>query len=523
MKIILAVITFAFISAVSGQKNPVVLEVNEVTLGQLKNSQELKAIELALNMPILSFVVDTLTKTIGCTHDAISAGGRKKWRKTYLSVINHELKSLRWSRIGKSQKGDFRSNGKYLLRTSESDIPITSRINVEDGNDLWTVENDVLFMSKKLEIGIGFKTLSTNHSLKNDLQGIDMNSGVVLWNKKMDLTNGWIRGYMLSDSALFVVSDGLHKIDYRNGNGWHIKESITKPSIKSSKAQSSNSPNTFKSYIPANKFRDIASEVIHEKEAIYFASKNNLLKVSHDGEILWKSELPEDWTSKSGIWLDNEQDLIYLINFGQAHVGQQLVPLGKAFIAAFQIENGNQSYLKEIVLGKEPKVSFYDYDDDYLFVVEKENIGQIDLTNGELIKCGELQLNYRNSIPSSSTYILSAEGYYTQCNKDFKSSIDIRAVFSSHRYWIQLNSDLQEIKRKKDMHFLWYKYDFNDFKIMYDYDRAQYAILNADNFEVARFKSNLEASLINDTFYFIKEGKIYELNLNQLDNITPHD
>jgi hypothetical protein len=521
MKTILTLVGIVISILVSGQKNPVVLlESNEVSLCKLKNSQELKAIEYSLNMPVISILMDTITRTLGCTHDVILDNGRHNWRKTYLSLIDLDNNTLRWSRIGRSLKGDFRSNGKYLLRTSESDIPITTRINIENGSDLWSVENDVCYMSKKLEIGIGFKTLKATLFLKNDLQGIDMTTGEILWTKKMDLTNGWVQAFIYADTALYAVSDGIHKIDFKNGNGWHVEETITKTSIISSQAHSLNSRNEVKAYFPANKIRNIVSNVRFKNEGIYFASKDNILKVSYDGDILWKSELPEKWTSKSAIWFNDEKGLIYLINFGLANVGIQQVHVGKIFLAAFETATGAQHYLEEIVLGEKLRIKSYDVDedDDYLYFSEGENIGKIDLSTGKTIKSSQIQPNYTNKVLSYDTFILSDNGSYYQCGIDMVNHIDVRSTLGSNQYWIQLNPDLEEIKRHKTNLFLSLQHEYNDFKLIYDHPNKQYVILNADNFEIGRFKGNLDGSLYDSTFYYTLEGKIYRLNLNQLDN-----
>lgn len=95
-----------------------------------------------------------------------------------------------------------------------------------------------------------------------------------------------------------------------------------------------------------NLVRDVVSYVLADSLNNYLASKQNVVKLNKNGEIIWRQSLPSDLTSKSLIF--KYEDNLVMVNKGFAYMGYRQLDFGTPFIASFDLNTGEKKYLETV-------------------------------------------------------------------------------------------------------------------------------------------------------------------------------
>jgi len=203
------------------------------------------------------------------------------------------------------------------------------------------------------------------------MEGIDLQNGNLLWKREINYDYGWNDVFHLSDSTLIIASSGLHMVNVKDGSGWDY--------------------NTVTGYTNYNQVvRNIVSNVLVDSSNLYMASIDKLTRLNHQGRVIWSTPLPHKLTSKSNIFI--KDSVLYLINRGYAFNFFRRIDVGKAFIAAYDLNSGKQLYLtKTLMLSDE--INGFDLNKVQLLLVFKDRVSNYSLKEGSLIREKEFYLH----------------------------------------------------------------------------------------------------------------------------------
>ncbi|UZO80949.1 hypothetical protein NBT05_00340 [Aquimarina sp. ERC-38] len=185
---------------------------------------------------------------------------------------------------------------------------------------------------------------------------IDLKTGDLKWQREVNNEFGWNDLIHLNDSTIVISSNGLHKINLKNGDGWDYKTKTGKKDYTAAVVENTLGTiagvltGTFVSTSAHNIVRNVVSNVETEDSNFYLSSEEQIAKLDgKTGEVIWKNVFDKNTSSRSNIFLDDEK--VYLLNFGFANMGNRTISFGKPFFAAYNKITGEKIFQK-IIDGK---------------------------------------------------------------------------------------------------------------------------------------------------------------------------
>ncbi|NPA35698.1 MAG: PQQ-binding-like beta-propeller repeat protein, partial [Chlorobi bacterium] len=346
----LTILILFSIQSFSQKNNDVKVLINEKVLGKnLLTSSEINGLEYVFPNRIHKTYLDTTSGFLTVQLRGLSKNDKWLKNKGYILLYDLNEKKLKWNK-----KVNFQTS--YLQQFNNTMIFTVANksylLDINTGNELWEVKNNIVFADPDYNIGIGYRfNGSTGYS--NKLQGLDMKNGKIIWEKELNSEYGWNDLFYTNDSTLMIVAAGLHSINIKNGKGWDYETITGKKDYTETIATNVAGAalgiltGTFVTATGHNLVHDAVSNVIIDSLYIYFSSAEQLAKINkNSGEVIWKYSFPKKFASKSTIFV--EDSLIYMINNGYAFMGYRELNFGKPFIAAFDKETGKQKYLSTI-------------------------------------------------------------------------------------------------------------------------------------------------------------------------------
>jgi hypothetical protein len=217
-----------------------------------------------------------------------------------------------------------------------------------------------------------------------------MYSLLTIWQREISRDYSWNDILYLNDSTLLIAASGLHSLNIFDGKGWDYhtvtgKKDYTASAVGTGLGIAAGLlTGTYGITTGHDLVSDVVSNVVVDGMNIYFASKEHLVNINMDGEILWQSALPGDITSKS--WLRKIDDKLLLVNSGYAFMGYRQLDFGTPFIASFDLANGDQNYLVNVTNEKKKFISDVEQKDDTLLLIFGDQVSQYSIISGQLIK-----------------------------------------------------------------------------------------------------------------------------------------
>jgi hypothetical protein len=371
---------------------------NKKAIGNnLITQQALNAIEYTFTDRIHEFKVDTLNNYVTIKLRGLSKNG--KWLDNTGSVVRYSIRDNKvlWAKKINYQSEDLDDYRGVTLYTS----PIKSyNMDGETGAQLWEVKNSLLYTFKKLNLAIGYK-LKASKKEENMLEGISLKDGTALWQRRINREYSWNGVDLLDDTTLIVAAAGLHTISLKNGQGWDYdaktgQSDYTNTAIGAGLGIASALLTGMYS-VPTghNTLINIASNILTDSTAVYFASKEALAKLDKKGNILWKAALPETETGKSLIF--KKTGNLILISSGYAYIGQRKVNIGRPLIASFNINTGQSKFITFI---SAEKGSLLDYRvaGDTVFAVFKDRVEKYAIEDGKLLATQKYNLDKNDEL-----------------------------------------------------------------------------------------------------------------------------
>ncbi len=386
-KTLLGFLLFFTVSGYSqkGKNNQIQVLANEKIIGKsLLDSTSIVGTEYIFGERIDQSYIDAANGFLTVQLRGLSKNG--KWLKGTGDVVQYDLEkqTVLWSKKITYQTGNIQHFSSNII---ENVANKSYYIDTKTGKDRWEVKNNIFFVDTSDKIGIGYK--SKGLSISNELEGIDLADGKVLWKRKVNREYGWNDMLYTNDSTMIAVTGGLHSINVKTGEGWDYETVTGKNDYTSTIA--TNAVAIGLGLLTGNVMlstghdvvRDLVSNTIIDSSNIYFASKEQLASLDKiSGQLLWKTLLPPDLTSKSTIFV--EKNVIYMINEGRAFIGNRQINFGKPYVAAFEKDSGKQLFLSFLDLKDDPILSFQVKDEE-IFLVFKNKIRKYSMSTGSIL------------------------------------------------------------------------------------------------------------------------------------------
>lgn len=530
---------------------------------KLTNSKIL-ANEFVFPENVYDFYIDTTKRNITVKTRGFIRGHHLSI-KGYLYQYDISLNYLKWFmpidykdfRLYQLDSSIFRVNNKKIYR-----------LNSEDGKRQWSTSNDLFYVSNANIIAFENSKWYRN---KQSIFGIDINNGKSIWNRNISLnyrSNGVLR---LNDTVAMLVADGLHTYNLKNGTGWDRYLSMAygcneilkiNDSTKLIVADGLHSVNLktgtgwdFKEITGAKDYTalittsiagiglglitgnlvysgialglladdlihssgysviyDAVSNVLIDSSKIYWASKQNLIKLDTSGNVLWENSLPKDEVSKSHLFLNDS--IICMLNFGYAFSTShyQNVIYGQPFIAGFNKNSGNKLYYQLLKDNKNPVIG-YKVVNNALLLFSNSKLSKYSMSNGELIKEKAINtdsLGLLDCYVSKNTYVLKDS--ILICLNDSNSTN--YCILTKNKKIIQINDQL-EVMNKLDNKDSYVKYLVkNDFKFVGN--SIESYILDKNNNVIANIKASNKAVLIGTKLYDKQKSAMVVIDLKDI-------
>jgi outer membrane protein assembly factor BamB len=265
-------------------------------------------------------------------------------------VFDLSNKQIRWDRKIDFLRERIFQDGNVIIINHNSSFgySYSHRLDIKTGADQWESKAFIRYINCKKGIGIGYRAQYLDGVTK-PLQGIDLTNGKLVWKtRKRPVYN--LNIYLeLNDSTIVLVNEtGLHAIYLSNGKGWDYKSTTLFTDytytflydviwLVGSLAVGHGILTSGNENLNIN--YHLLSNVLFNNSDIYFASKDEIGRLGHDGQIKWKTPLQDSLISESSIFI--RDSLLFMINTGYTHwdIGSRIsntnkIEFGTPFIAA---------------------------------------------------------------------------------------------------------------------------------------------------------------------------------------------
>lgn len=367
------------------QKNHIQVFTNEKIFGKnLIDSSVIKGYEYVFSNRIHETFLDTTAGYLTVQLRGLSKNG--KWLNNTGDIVQYDIKNKRvlWSEYIAYQSSNLQQFSNTMISTSGNK---SNCLDINTGNELWEVKNNIYYVDPIDKIGIGYKYKSST-GYSNELEGIDLRNGDVIWKRNLNREYGWNNIFYTNDSTMIVVAAGLHSINIKTGKGWDYntitgKKDYTETAVLNAVGIAAGIlTGSFLMSTGHNLVRDLVSNTIVDSSNIYFASKEQLVKIDkQSGEIVWSSIFSNDLASKSSIFMNDS--VIFMINRGMAFMGSRQLLFGKPFFAAFDRQTGRQIF-SSIIKVKDGSLLNFQKNDKEIYFVFKNRILKYSLETGNM-------------------------------------------------------------------------------------------------------------------------------------------
>lgn len=490
-----------------GQTSDIKVLENQKIVGQnLVTQQDIIAKEYEFPKEIYKHNFNATTGNLTLQLRKLRKSGKAYAMQGQIVVFNLNSNTVQWSRKMNYSMGTVTQNGNLITVSKENKMQY---VDGKTGDELWTDKNDTYYVNKHHNIAIQY--------IKNDntkIQGIDLSSGNILWNRDITREYGWDNVSTINDSLVMIAAGGLHTLNIKTGKGWDYNTVTGKKDYTETIAKNTLGvalgvlTGTAIISVGSNVVRDLSSNVLVDNDVVYFASKENISKINtNTGEVIWSQPLDEKMTSKSLLF--SKDNSIFMLNQGYGNFRNRKVNVGDPFLSAFNTETGEQELFRTI-LSKDDFILDYKRVNDNLVLVLKDKIVSLSITNSD--DFNEKRIN--SDIYGELKYFTKEEMVYQQGDVVLSDIVVTHPtqyfVQTSKRSTLELDSNL-EITDTYPVDDLYIYYNtHNDYKFFIKGDRSKTVIVDKLNHIIADIKVPRYIKSFGDKLYTI-DGKILSI------------
>ncbi|MCZ2102100.1 MAG: PQQ-binding-like beta-propeller repeat protein [Chitinophagales bacterium] len=500
-KIIFAIFLLTSISAFS-QKNKIQVSKNEKIFGKsLNDGSDIKGVEYVFPDRIHETYLDTSTGFLTIQLRGVSKNG--KWLDNTGKIVQFDIKNEKvlWSKKIVYEVNKLQQFNKTIIKSTGNK---SYCLDINTGNELWEVKNNIYYVNPTENIGVGYKfKITTGYT--NELEGINLKNGNILWKRSLNRDYGWNDVFYTNDTTMIVVAAGLHAINLKTGKGWDYNTKTGEKNYNKTIAKNAVGvaagllTGTFLMSTGHDLVRDLVSNTLVDSSFIYFASKEQIVKTDKQtGEIIWKFVFSKDLTSKSSIFIKN--DIIYMVNKGMAYMGNKSIDYGKPFFAAFDKQTGRAIFISILNAQDDPILNFHVKNEEILFVC-KNNIKKYSMNTGIEI----FNKEFPNDIFGELKYFIGDNVLIRTNNDEFlnihQSDTTKTFVFTNQGQTLALDENLNVTRTL----------EYEDLNIFYDQTEDFKCIVKDNNMLILNNKWERIAEIEATSTPFIIDNKLYDI------------
>lgn len=512
-KIIFGLLVLITTTAYS-QKNKIQVLSNEKVLGKsLVDSSVVNGMEYVFSDKIHETFLDTTTGFLTVQLRGLSKNG--KWLNNTGHIVQYDIKTknVLWSKKIAYQTSGLQQFNKTMIYTIGNK---SYCLDINTGNELWEVKNNIYYVDPVDNIGVGYKFKNLT-GYTNELEGINLKNGSILWKRNLNREYGWNDVFYTNDSTMIVVAAGLHAINIRTGKGWDYNTITGKKdytgTVVANAAGVAVGLLTGAFVMPTghNLVRDLVSNTLADSSNIYFASKEQLVKIDkQSGEIVWKFIFSNDLASKSSIFI--KDNIIFMVNKGMAFMGNRRLDFGKPFFAAFDRQTGREIFFSVINVKDDPILNFETHDKEILLVF-KNRIKKYSMQTGAEIlekefpkdNFGELKYFVGNQV-----FITSESGELSNLRQSDSTKV---FVFTDQGKTLSVDNNLNVTKTIDYKDLSIYYGQTSDFKFIAKDKNT--LIVNNEGKRIAEVEATSKAFMIDNTLYDTQDKSFITIDLNK--------
>lgn len=331
---------------------------------------------------------------------------------------------LRWKKD--NMGGIFQMTSRGLLNSNNTDRPVNGNVgfftSLDDlsGNHVWTRNILPVYVDDSADVVLGY------HARWNSFNGdVEFNSDNVLcayrlsdgqklwqdtithytrwgWNNVMYMPESG--NYLVWTDKLMIINPqtGVEKSMVVNTGRYGVPIGVSKRDRRTD--HGSNADYAFTPYVDRGYWTGIKSNVIFKDGMIYLADEESLYCLSDNLDVIWFSQLPKDKTSAMHISID--EDRITLLSSGLAYLEGCSYPVGKSFVAEFNLENGKEIFYNNINIDGKIKDAYLG--NGKAFFLTSNGLSVVDDFQEPLVKnYGKDVVGKVNEIGNKAMYVLA--------------------------------------------------------------------------------------------------------------------
>jgi len=462
--------------------------------------KSIQALALSFDYPITDYLFDSASDLMFVSGKQQDEQSGQMLVKGFFAAIDKKDK-VKW--IVESSLYDLELQDKYLIVSNEER---SVRFNKLAGYDELKYPGRVVITLTNTPFALVY-----HENNKDELQCLDLRTGMVKWTARIPGVQDWVDYKMLNDSVLLIAAAGLHAVNINKGFVWTLPlqtSVFTSKSLIYSLAKNatlSKVSRVVHTSQEENQVTQLASNILLSKGRVIMASKNSCLALDEHGKELWNLDLRNYPISK--MMLSESDSSILLVNFGLAMHSDRFVNWGRPFILELNPADGkilNQFDLSKI----ENLADFIQVGNTLVFA------GKDDLLE---VKPGEPELKTILSLNQNSygrfVEFINGDEYYIFTEGHF---VPLNFINGNLIYFKTDNNKVYGI----DGDFIQYEYHFTElYRYQGTFDaktilmNERNTILISENYELL-FELFTSGSLLlaDDKMYFVEKNRLLVLD-----------
>jgi len=365
-------ITFSLVIPTNAQEHtPDILLIATKDLGNqnliVESKDLIPTIDVKLSENIFHYYVDTSQHKIYLRTRKLSKKKKHYKAKGHITSLDMSSYKLDWQEIINYNKSFASIKNQYMVLNRLSKNVM---VDLATGTNLWEVKNRIYYTFYDKNVAIGYKIKGITQNSKK-LQGLDMLSGDVIWEREIDRTFGWRELFSLNDSTVVISGSGIHSLNITNGKGWTIKQKSGKDKLNL--------------WTGTKRFYNLGSNIVRDTtDKTMYKAAEEIIKFDESGQTIWRHNLPIREMSKMYLWEDKTS--LYLLNTGgadESNLGYSHI--GKPYFMSIDKETGNTLLKTYIELSKKDYIIDLKYDGpENIQVLTKKELYSLDFLNGKI-------------------------------------------------------------------------------------------------------------------------------------------
>jgi outer membrane protein assembly factor BamB len=249
----------------------------------------------------------------------------------YLLAYNYQKDELIWGRQSKYYKGmsGFLTSDLVIFRIFNGRYWKNFAFKQKDGQLAW--QN--IFELK-------YPIVSKDIAFHGSLSCIDLSSGTIKWERKIDDDFGWL-GKNIIGSDMICIIDGVHLFNLDTGNGWDIPFRTEKRNAQG-----------------YDLLTGLASKILLKDDRFFFSALDIMICADYQtGKKFWQIRLPEPMTGSA--FLDFQGDNLVFINRGGGLINNVIQSYFVPYILILNKTNGNTLFSTNVKTSFDPVIDYF--------------------------------------------------------------------------------------------------------------------------------------------------------------------